>query len=207
MKIKKTISKPLFALLLVFSIISGSLLQDQPAYAIDAAEACQGYTGPSASLKPACENGFNNPNINCDFVYQQTVGPLVPNTACKAGKQAKATDTPAPTGHAPQPAAPATEQGSEECNGISTSIIPCKGKGTEAIMNMLKFFLRILTTLVGIVAVGGIIYGGIQYTIARDNSEKTKEAIKMILNVVYGLVAFAFMVAILNFLIPGGIFG
>lgn len=202
MKTKKTIPKLLFASLLLFSIINGGLFQTQSVSAIDATEACRAYTTTGA--RAACEQGFNGGNINCDVAHPQTIGPMTNNSACNAGKQAKATDTPAVLAQAD---GPATEQGSEECNGISTSIIPCEGKGTEAIMNMLKFFLRILTTLVGIVAVGGIIYGGIQYTIARDNSEKTKEAIKMILNVVYGLVAFAFMVAILNFLIPGGIFG
>ncbi|MEX0919562.1 MAG: hypothetical protein WDZ32_00275, partial [Candidatus Saccharimonadales bacterium] len=58
---------------------------------------------------------------------------------------------------------------------------------------------------VGIVAVGMIIVGGVQYAAARDNPQAIEGAKKRISNAVIGLILFMFMAAIMNFLIPGGI--
>jgi hypothetical protein len=99
------------------------------------------------------------------------------------------------------------------CGGVETSIIECpqtnpKG-GTakdNAIWGILLIALNIMTTGVGIAAVGGIVYASILYTSAGDSSEQTKKAIEMIRNVVIGLVAYGLMYLVLNFIIPGGIF-
>ncbi|MNH46494.1 hypothetical protein D3C72_2301490 [compost metagenome] len=63
-----------------------------------------------------------------------------------------------------------------------------------------------MTAGVGILAVGGIVYGSILYTSAGGSSEQTKKAMGIITNVVIGLIAYALMYAITNFLIPGGLF-
>jgi hypothetical protein len=88
---------------------------------------------------------------------------------------------------------------------VGTNLIPCQGSGWEAIGNILKLVLMILTIMIGIVAVGGIVYGAILYSSARDNSSQTQQAITIIRNIVFGLLLYGFMIAIINWLIPGGL--
>jgi hypothetical protein len=59
---------------------------------------------------------------------------------------------------------------------------------------------------VGVLGVAGIVYGAVLYTTAADKAEQTKKAIGIITNVVIGIIAYALMYLVLNFLIPGGIF-
>jgi hypothetical protein len=99
-----------------------------------------------------------------------------------------------------------------DCAGVRTSIINCtqSGQGSDAqdsgVWGILLLVLNIMTAGVGIVAVGGIVYGSILYASAGDDSGQVKQAKDIIQNVVIGLVAYGGMYLILNFLIPGGIF-
>jgi len=71
---------------------------------------------------------------------------------------------------------------------------------------LLLVAINILTAGVGIAAVGGIVYGSILYTTAGGNADQTKKAIEFIRNVIIGLIAYGLMFAVLNFIIPGGLF-
>ena len=100
-----------------------------------------------------------------------------------------------------------------DCMGVKTSIIDCKdssGKdaktGEEAIYNILGMVIKIMTGAIGLVATAAVVYGAILYGSAADNPENIKKAKGIWTNVVIGLIAFAFMVSILNFIIPGGVF-
>lgn len=77
---------------------------------------------------------------------------------------------------------------------------------TNPIIVYTKAILKVLTVGVGIAVVGGIVWGGIKYTSARGNASQVQDAINTIINSVIGLFLYLFMFAILNFLIPGGIF-
>ena len=99
-----------------------------------------------------------------------------------------------------------------DCMGVETSIINCdngSGKdaktGEEAIYNILGMVIKIMTGVIGLVAVAAVVYGAILYGSASDNPENIKKAKEIWTNVVIGLIAFAFMVSILNFIIPGGV--
>lgn len=104
------------------------------------------------------------------------------------------------------PAAPAT------CAGVGTSIISCGGTRnstdlqSNGIWLILLIALQILAGGVGMVAVGGIVYASIMYASAQDNDAQVKKAKDTIANVIIGIVAFALMYSVLQFLIPGGIF-
>ncbi len=97
-------------------------------------------------------------------------------------------------------------------NPINTSVIGCSTKagasGVEgtAVWGLLLIIINILTAGVGIVAVGGIIYGSIMYATSGGSPENVKKARTIITNVVIGIIAYAFMYAILNFITPGGLF-
>ncbi|NCO10946.1 hypothetical protein GW930_03540 [Candidatus Saccharibacteria bacterium] len=98
-----------------------------------------------------------------------------------------------------------------ECAGTSTAIIECEDTGADGIegtglWGLLLLAINILTGGVGVAAIGGIVYASILYTSAGGNQEQVKKARGIITNVVIGVVAFALMYALLNFIIPGGVF-
>ena len=94
----------------------------------------------------------------------------------------------------------------DDCGTYSTSILPCESGGETGIFGILFLVLNILTAGVGIAAVGGIVYSSILYTSAGANADQVKKSRGVIKNVVIGLVAYAFMYSLLNYIIPGGIF-
>jgi hypothetical protein len=96
---------------------------------------------------------------------------------------------------------------------VQTSIITCKNvtnTGTDptttAIWSLLLMAINILTAGVGVAAVGGIVYGSIMYASAGGSPDQVKKAREIITNVVIGIIAYALMYSLLNFLIPGGLF-
>lgn len=109
-------------------------------------------------------------------------------------------------------AATTTPLGNKGCE-TNTAIISCtnvdttkKGVENTGLFSLLLTAINILTAGVGVAAIGGIIYGSILYTSAGGSPEQVKKAIGIITNVVIGVVAYALMFSVLNFLIPGGLF-
>jgi hypothetical protein len=120
----------------------------------------------------------------------------------------------------------------EECGGVETSIIGCDEKGAlcpdgsqikeEALCpdgttpvvsventgawGILLVAINILTAGIGVVAIGGIVYASILYTSAGGSAEQIKKSMTIIADIVIGVLAYALMYAILNFIIPGGLF-
>ncbi len=99
------------------------------------------------------------------------------------------------------------------CNGVDTSIdFGCAreedgGELKESgLWSILLLAVNILVTGVGVAALAGLVYGSILYTSSGGNQEQVKKAIGIFTNVVIGVVSFAGMWALLNFLIPGGVF-
>ncbi|MFZ1360801.1 MAG: hypothetical protein WAS27_02130 [Candidatus Saccharimonadales bacterium] len=95
----------------------------------------------------------------------------------------------------------------KDCGGAKTNLLACKGEGVEAIADVLKIVLGVLTAIVGIVAVGGIAYASVLYASAEDNAGNVSKAKGIIRDVAIGLVLYGFLVAIVNWLVPGGIVG
>ena len=92
------------------------------------------------------------------------------------------------------------------CGGAETSVISCDGTGSTAISNIINQVIKILTAGIGIAAVGAVIYGAFLYTTSEGSPDKIKKAREIWTNTVIGLLMFAFMVLITNFIIPGGVF-
>lgn len=91
------------------------------------------------------------------------------------------------------------------CGKAKTNIVTCNGSGTSALGDVLKIILFILTVIIGIVATGGIVYGAILYASAQDNAGQVSQAKTIIRDVIIGIILYGFMVAIVNWLVPGGI--
>jgi len=64
----------------------------------------------------------------------------------------------------------------------------------------------VLAAGVGLVVVGSIIWGGIQYAVAGNNPNAVSAAKKRIMDSLIALLAFLFMFGFLQWIIPGGIF-
>jgi len=94
--------------------------------------------------------------------------------------------------------------GACDLSGTLPSSGDVQGSG---IWGILELTLNILTAGIGIAAVGGIIYGAVLYTSAGGSTEQVKKATTVFTNVAIGVIAYALMYALLNFLIPGGLFG
>jgi len=84
---------------------------------------------------------------------------------------------------------------------VDTSILP----GDMDINGILKLVLNILVYGLGAAAVLGVIIAGIQYMTARDDVAQVAKAKKRLIEIVIGLVAWALMFTVLNWLIPGGL--
>lgn len=106
------------------------------------------------------------------------------------------------------PNGPEIKKTDSKCGEARVNIIACGDKpGNEAITNVLKIILRVLTVLVGAAAVGGMAFASIQYARAADESSIVSEAKNLIRNIIIGVVLYGFLIAIVNWLIPGGVFG
>ena len=77
----------------------------------------------------------------------------------------------------------------------------------NAIFQLLKVVLQIMTAAVGVAAVAGVVYAAVLYTSAGDAMDQVKKSKTIITDVVIGLVAYALMFLLLNWLVPGGVFG
>ncbi len=106
----------------------------------------------------------------------------------------------------PLTVAAADEKGT--CGGTQTHFIKCDStKGVATINELIKIAVNVLTVLIGILAVGGLAYAGVLYASAQDNQSQVSSAMTIIRNVVIGLFLYGFTIAIINWLIPGGVIG
>lgn len=80
------------------------------------------------------------------------------------------------------------------------------GTGSDEIDNMLVMFINILTAVAGLAIVGSIIVGGIQYMTAGGNAAQVSSAKNRIVVSIASLFLLSFGYAILQWLVPGGIF-
>lgn len=69
----------------------------------------------------------------------------------------------------------------------------------------LNVLVNVLTGAVALVVIGVLIVGGIQYALAGGNANAVTAAKKRIVNALVALIAFFFIWAFLQWLIPGGV--
>lgn len=94
------------------------------------------------------------------------------------------------------------------CGRAKTNIISCntsEEKPAGVLAEVLKIFLMALSVVVGIAAVGGIAWASVLYAKAQDNESNVQQAKELIRNVVIGILLYVFMIAIINWLVPGGV--
>jgi hypothetical protein len=79
------------------------------------------------------------------------------------------------------------------------------GDCSGLIKNYVNPFIKLLSGLVGVIVTISIIAGGIQYSSAGGDPGKVAAAKKRIYNAILALLAYLFLFAFLNWLLPGGI--
>ena len=89
------------------------------------------------------------------------------------------------------------------CGGVETSIINCEEE--NGINGLLHIVINVMTGLIGVLAVAGMVYAGIQYQTSAGDAAAMAKAKNRIIQIVIGLIVFALMWAVLDVLIPGGI--
>lgn len=102
-----------------------------------------------------------------------------------------------------------TSSGLRDCGGTQTAYFTCTGgssAGTSSFWQLALILLNIFTGLIAIVAVGGVVWGALRYAASQDDSSATNEAKAFIRNVILGIVLYLAMWAIMQYIIPGGIF-
>jgi hypothetical protein len=82
----------------------------------------------------------------------------------------------------------------------------CEGSEGQGIYNILNLVITIMTFGIAIAGTLGLVISGIQYMTARDNEQQVQKAKSRIFNVVIGMLVYALMWLVLNWLIPGGMF-
>lgn len=102
--------------------------------------------------------------------------------------------------------------GAQNCNPGDPGCVEVCGQGSSAdacntfIENYINPAIYALSALVGVVAIISFILAGIQYAASADDPGTVTKAKQRMFNTVLGLVAYIFLFAFLNYLIPGGLF-
>ena len=74
------------------------------------------------------------------------------------------------------------------------------------IVQWIEFFINVLSVTILAGSSVMIAWAGIQYMSARDNAQAVQAAKQKIWNVVFGLIAYFFLYAFIQWLVPGGVF-
>lgn len=98
------------------------------------------------------------------------------------------------------------QTGKTNCDNVTTTAKIQDCLKNNPVSEKLRLIVNALSAGVGVVVVAMIIVGGIQYIMAGDNPNATAEAKKRITNALIALVAFLFVGAFLQWLVPGGLF-
>lgn len=102
----------------------------------------------------------------------------------------------------------------KDCAGVSTFFeFNCstdsntaKGGRENPIVSLMLTILAWVSGLVALATVGAIVYGGILYTTAQDNAAQTQKGIMYVVDSVIGLILWFSAFALINFIVPGGLF-
>jgi hypothetical protein len=86
------------------------------------------------------------------------------------------------------------------------SAVTCSSSHCDLIAEYLNPFIKALSGIVGLVVVISLIYGGIQYSASEGDPQKAAQAKSRITKTVFAFIVFIFLFALLQFLVPGGVF-
>jgi hypothetical protein len=90
---------------------------------------------------------------------------------------------------------------------ITTKLdLGCTRAHKNPIIDMVFGLIRFLSVGVGLVVIASVVYSGIMYSVSQGNPEKTAQAKSQIQTAIIALIFYLFIFAIVQFLVPGGLF-
>ncbi len=216
MKILKIINtKTLLTFVAVIGAV-GVLTWSPRVFADAAGDACK--TQKSVDKRNACKDGFNKGYADpkkkqadiCKKYNKKN------KSACEAGVQKGKDKKDAGSGPGGTMSGLNGSGGYKDTCGQGNDAVKtkfnfgCQGSNYEgpggSIGDLAFSFIRFLSMGVGIVVVISIIVAGIQYSASEGNPETTQSAKNRIRSAIIGLVLYVFIFAIIQFLVPGGLF-
>ncbi len=82
----------------------------------------------------------------------------------------------------------------------------CSASGCDLVTTYIQPITDLLSGMVGIIVVISLIMGGIEYSTSEGDPQKSSKAKRRITNTLFALIAYFFLYAFLQFLIPNGVF-
>lgn len=168
-----------------------------------------------AARREACQKGFEGEDCPADSGEDED-GTI---KACNEGRLAFKNLNPepeagasiAPTIATPEPPRLQAQSGTKSCGNVDTAFLSCNvpaaaGLSGSPLGALLAIILNLMAIGAGIVAVGAFVFAGMVYASSRDDSSQVKKAKDIIKNTTVGLVLFAALYAIVQFIVPGGVF-
>lgn len=134
---------------------------------------------------------FVTASVATSVVYAQDTAPK--DNICKKGQ---AYDPQKPCIPDPNELKSTPDKAAKTCTGGD-----CSGLITKYVNPA----IRLMSALVGVAVVIAIVVGGVQYSSAGGDPSKVVAARKRITNAILALLAYLFMMAFLQWLLPGGI--
>lgn len=171
-------------------------------------------SGADRNDKGACYEGYvlgynSKSNAACDNAYKGNKSAIhyCKTVGYNGGTHnlAKITEPPTSGPGSPSGGGGGTAETCGDSPAVGISIkIGCRGKGNP-VADMAFAVIRVLSAGVGLVVVGSIVVGGIQYSASRGDPQATAMAINRIRSSVFALLIYIFGFALLNYVIPGAI--
>lgn len=96
-----------------------------------------------------------------------------------------------------------------KCGRARVNILECEARTNDPagiFTGILRMGVIALSMVVGAAALAGLVWASLQYARASDDQSTLSDAKNRIQNIVIGLFLYGFIMAIINFLVPGGIF-
>ncbi len=109
------------------------------------------------------------------------------------------------TGKAPA-GCPGCENGVCVDQAASPNAKCSKAHGCDIIGKYVNPLINLLSVCFGLIAVASIIFGGIQYSMSAGDPQEVSKAKDRIKKTLFAIVAYFFLYALLQFLVPGGVF-
>jgi len=160
---------------------------------------CNGFTGKTKgeSNKSLCKRAYRECNDSKYTKSQQITCKTRIINIFKSGRVSPG----APVGSTRGGSSGSSSSGSggtgTDCN---------RENGCDLIKNYVNPSIKLLTAAFGLIAVGSLIAGAINYVTSEGDPQKTSRAKTRMVNTVLAILAYAFLWGFLQFLVPGGVF-
>ena len=156
------------------------------------------YTGKNKTSHPAtCRNEqvTNSPNLIANNKNKPASQPQsTTNDKSKSTQNESATSTPSES----------TNDKKNSCGGVETVLFNCDGEDEKGMRHILLSIMDIMGVGIGILGVIGIMVAGIQYLAAAGDETKTIKARRRIAQIIIGIICYALLWSLAQWLLPGG---